>query len=211
MQLNLSQFILSTILLLSLGACAPRSQQSCGFVQNVYGERISWKGQLPIQIEIHQSVPSIFVPAIEKAASTWEQAAGKKLFQISRQQIGGPAQPSRDYENVIYFLTSWDDNNKTEQARTNTYALRDEIKESDILINFDDFKSFYYQNQVIVGTTGGRSLNFEALILHELGHLLGLKHDDNNNGSVMATLLPAMTDRVNLNKTDIESMQCEYN
>lgn len=197
-------------MLLSLGACAPRTQQSCGFVQNVYGERISWKGQLPIQIEIHQSVPSIFVPAIEKAAATWEQAAGKKLFDINRQQIGGPAQPSRDYENVIYFLSSWDDNNKSEQARTNTYALRDEIKESDILINFDDFKSFYYQDQVIIGTTGGRSLNFEALILHELGHLLGLKHDDKNSGSVMATLLPAMTDRVNLSDSDISDMKCEY-
>ncbi len=194
-----------------LGACAPRVQNSCGFIQNVYGERISWKGQLPIKIEIHQSVPSIFVPAIEKAADTWELAAGKKLFDISRQQIGGPAQPSRDFENVIYFLSSWEDKNKSEQARTNTYALRDAIKESDILINFDDFKNFYYQDQVIIGTTGGRSLNLEALILHEFGHLLGLKHDDKNNGSVMATLLPAMTDRVNLNSSDIESMKCEYN
>jgi hypothetical protein len=33
-----------------IAACAPKSQEDCGFVQNVYGERVSWKSDVRIEV-----------------------------------------------------------------------------------------------------------------------------------------------------------------
>ena len=51
--------------------------------------------------------------------------------------------------------------------------------------------------------------NFEALLLHELGHFLGLKHKDFAT-SVMETYLAANTDRVDLGDLDKKNFRCEY-
>jgi predicted Zn-dependent protease len=51
--------------------------------------------------------------------------------------------------------------------------------------------------------------SFEALVLHELGHFLGLKHTA-ESGSVMVTHLAANNDRVALSASDAQSIQCVY-
>lgn len=51
--------------------------------------------------------------------------------------------------------------------------------------------------------------SFEALILHEMGHFLGLKHRE-DGGSVMATYLGAYTNRTDLAGVDSENVRCEY-
>lgn len=52
-------------------------------------------------------------------------------------------------------------------------------------------------------------VNIEALILHEMGHVLGLKHKD-GSGSVMATYLASGEDRVNVTGVDSTDLKCEY-
>ncbi len=188
---------------LSLQACAPKSQDDCGFVQNVYGERISWKGNLPITLYVHSSVPKQYYGAIQAAAKVWEDQLGHKLFNIvTDQPITGPIDPHKDGSNVIYMMDTWEPDRTAEQARTSVYWVGDQIKEADIRINS---KFSFYWNQV--GTPEG--INIEALVLHELGHVLGLKHKD-HDGSVMATYLPSDTDRTHLAVTDQSSLQCEY-
>ncbi|MNL56538.1 Matrixin [compost metagenome] len=90
----------------------------------------------------------------------------------------------------------------SEQARTNLYWIGDQIQEADIRVNASKY-SFYWNG------TGGGSVNIEALILHELGHVLGLKHKD-NEGSVMATYLANGSDRTALAPADTTNLQCEY-
>jgi hypothetical protein len=203
--------IFTTIFLVQ--ACAPKAQEDCGFVQNSYGERVSWKGEIPATIRIHQDVPEAMVPAIVAAADSWERTAGRKLFNVvTSSRYTGPIAPNKDGVNVIYFMSSWESDRGSEQGRTSVYWVGDQIKEADIRLNGSDF-SYYWNSQTLSkASKASRSLvpvNIEALVLHELGHVLGLKHKD-NSGSVMATYLASGEDRVAVASIDEKALQCEY-
>lgn len=196
-----------------LAACAPKKAEDCGFVQNVYGQRISWKTTTPIQLYISADVPVALRPAIQRAAASWEQSLGRKVFDVIEENSSQPSAPGRDKKNGIYFLSQWESDRKSEQGRTSVYWAGDEIQEADIRINSADFV-YYDQNpqQLVRVTTSSKAsagYNFEALILHELGHFLGLKHRE-SDGTVMAKELAAYTDRIVLASTDVKSIQCEY-
>lgn len=203
-----SLFILGIVLgaLSVLPGCAPKEQKDCGFVQNVYNQRISWKGKMPIVLSIHQSVPVELHEAIRKAIAKWEAAAGHPVFRI---EAGGAVlseTPLRDNRNVIYFLNSWEANKDTEQGRTSVHWIGDEIMEADVRINAKNF-TFYWGNYG--DPKGPKAVNFEALIIHELGHVLGLRHRD-NEGSVMETYLSTQSDRVSISSVDQQAVKCEY-
>lgn len=195
--------VLSEVLQSSVGATKPKEQASCNFVQNIYNERISWKKNLPIHLQIHESVPPEFYSSIESALKDWEQALNKNLFVIDNYSAKGPLDPRQDGANVIYWMNQWESGRKTEQARTLVYWLGNTIKEADIRINARDF-SYYVSN-----AKSTRDVHLESLLVHEFGHLLGLKHNDAAN-SVMATSLAALTVRTQIPQQDQESMRCEY-
>lgn len=202
------------ISILTLQACAPKSQEDCGFVQNVYGERISWKSDVPVTMYIHASVPDSMVQAIQVAAETWDKTVGRKIFNIiAYPKLTGPINPHQDGKNVIYLMDNWEANRSSEQGRTSVYWIGDLIKEADIRLNAADF-GYYWRGQTLskaskVDRQNSGPVNVEALVLHEMGHVLGLKHKD-SDGSVMATYLAAGDDRTNLAGTDSASLQCEY-
>lgn len=188
-----------------LQACSvkPQSQEDCGFVQNVYGERISWKGNLPVPLLIHESVPSDYYQAIESAVQSWEIAFGRPLFKIIGYGARMDNKPKQDGLNVIYWLETWESNKSSEQARTSVYWVSDTIREADIRINAKDF-SFYNQAPL-----HSKDVHFESLVIHELGHVLGLKHKDSDS-SVMGTYLASQTSRDSIALTDREALLCEY-
>jgi hypothetical protein len=200
--------ILIGAILVGMAACAPKSQEDCGFVQNVYGERISWKGQVPVVLRIHSSVPSEFVGAIEAAVKSWNDAAGKELLQLAASpRVTGTA-VGEDRNNVISFASTWNTDKLSEQAKTSVHWVGDQIREADIQVNNFAMNgasvfNFYWQQKTANG------VNLEALILHEIGHVLGMKHKDRDS-SVMNTYLAANADRVALAETDVSSLQCEY-
>ncbi|MBX2987067.1 MAG: matrixin family metalloprotease [Bdellovibrionaceae bacterium] len=199
--------------LLSLQACAPKAQDDCGFVQNVYGERISWKGQIPITLQLHESVPDQYVEAIKAAANSWNKASGKPLFRIDETKATGTP-TGRDRQNLISFSSNWEQEKLSEQAKTSVHWVGDQIQEADIRVNASKTSSgrevfqFYWQDPNATTVSGG-GVNIEALLLHELGHVLGLKHKDRDS-SVMATYLASNSDRTELAETDKSSLQCEY-
>lgn len=207
------RFIMFFILGAALNSCAPKKTEDCGFVQNVYGQRISWKTSAPIPLYINQSVPPALKPAIYRAALSWEQAMGRKVFEVIEENSSEVMSPGRDKKNGIYFLSQWESDRKSEQGRTSVYWAGDEIQEADIRINSKNFGYYDQNHQQIVRSTTTDSTsagyNFEALVLHELGHFLGLKHRE-NGGTVMAKELGAYTDRVKLATIDTEAVQCEY-
>lgn len=209
---------LGTALVLTIAlivqACAPKSQEDCGFVQNVYGERISWKSDSAVTMHLHTSIPDSMVPAIMRAAETWERTAGRKLINIIQHpRYNGPLAPHKDGQNVIYLMDTWEGNKGSEQGRTSVYWIGDLIKEADIRLNSYDF-NFEWKNQTLTTAVNparrsSGAVNIEALVLHEMGHVLGLKHKD-GAGSVMATYLSSGDERVVLAETDTAALQCEY-
>ena len=191
------------VLILALQACAPKPQEDCGYVQNPQGQRISWKGRVPVNVQIHESVPAEFYPAIRSAVDAWGKASGKPLFRIVSTAYRDSGAPQVDGVNVVYWMRDWEANRAQEQARTIVNYSGDSITDADIRINAKDF-SFYTDRPKMA-----RDIHFESLVKHELGHVLGRKHQD-NEGSVMATVLPSQTVRTSLSDGDLKALRCEY-
>ena len=207
----ISIFMIGVVLQFS--SCAPKTPDDCGFQQNVYGQRISWKNKLPVDLVISSSIPVELKSAIYRAANSWERTLGKKAFNLVEENLQNSALPGRDKKNGIYFLKNWESDKKTEQGRTSVYWAGDEIQEADIRINAYNF-SYYNENaqQLIRAENvkdNSAGYSFEALVLHEMGHFLGLKHKE-ESGSVMATYLSANTDRVQPAAVDSLDTRCEY-
>ena len=189
-------------IVLTFASCAkPKAQKDCGYVQNVYGERISWKQEVPIHMYLHTSVPSQYEGAIRLAAESWNQAEGRTIIIVESERVGG-AGPVRDGRNVIYYLSTWEVDRASEQARTSLYWVGDQVQEADIRINAKNYQFYTEEN----GTVG---VNIQALVLHEMGHVLGLRHND-STPSVMATYLKTNQDRTQLQQVDESSLKCEY-
>lgn len=201
----LIQFVAIGSLIFTMSGCGPRkqAQDDCGFVQNVYGERISWKSNSTISLFVHESFPAEYLPALKNAISTWEKSLGRPVFSIVQTgyQSSGPQQ---DGVNVLYWMKTWENQKSSEQARTSIYWVGDQIKEADIRINNKNF-NFYTGN-----SGSGAKVHLDSLLVHELGHVLGLKHKD-DSGSVMATYLSALTQRTNIASADKQDLKCEYN
>lgn len=208
--------VIATGLIALVAACSQKKTElvgdSCGFNQNVYGQRVSWKDAVPIKIYIHKSFPSEFVPALERAMASWEQAAGRPLFKIAG--TGVETNGSQDGLNVLSMESTWDPNKTSEQARTTVYWIGDTIKEADIKVNASkNAKGVSYFSYYVGEPTGdnepNKNIHMESLLLHELGHFLGLKHKD-QEPSVMATYLAGQTDRSQLFSQDSSDLSCEY-
>jgi hypothetical protein len=181
----------------------PQEQPSCGFVQNIYGQRISWKTAEPIQLNVHTSFPSEYLPALENAMNAWNISTGRKKFIIANRNFSGPLVQKKDGVSVIYWFNEWEPEKIAEQARTSIYWAGNVMQEADMRINNKAYT--FYLNQPITYT----EVHLESLLIHELGHVLGLKHRE-TAGSVMATYLSASTVRNKVSAEDVTDLTCEY-
>ncbi len=190
---------------LVLQACGPKHQDQadCGFVQNVYGERISWKSNDVINLYLHESVPQEMYAAIESTIKVWEQSIGRPVFKIAGYHVAGPLTPKQDGTNIIYWMNTWETDKASEQARTSVFWVGDKIREADLRINAKNF-TFYVDQPV-----NYRDVHLQSLLVHEFGHILGLKHKD-DAPSVMSTYLASQTLRINLSSQDQANVKCEY-
>jgi predicted Zn-dependent protease len=193
----------SAIVLVQACAPKPKSEDSCNFVQNVYGERVSWKGNLPIILHVHKSFPQMYLPALYEATQIWENAVGRRLFEIANGRNLETINPRQDQVSVVYWMNTWEADKPSEQARTSIYWAGNTIQEADLRINNKNF-SFY-----IDSPAKDTDVQLTSLLVHELGHVLGLKHND-QEPSVMATYLAMHTIRKDLSAQDLTSIECEY-
>jgi hypothetical protein len=201
---HMLRFLCLTIALtLLVTACGPKlqPQQSCNFVQNSEEQRVSWKGEVPIDIYVHESVPSNFIKPLLKAMAQWEMQTGHALFRLAGVKTG-PLTPSRDGQSVIYWFKTWNQGLETEQARTTIYWVGDRIDEADMYV---DGSNFTYAE----ADPTPAEVDFESLMVHELGHVLGYQHIV-DHPSVMSPTLANGVERRTLEREDLSSFQCEY-
>ncbi len=201
--LKLTQIIIATLGFATLMGCSQKSPDSCGFVQNSSGERISWKNEVPIHLTMHSSIPVEYRGAVITAAEKWNRALGKNMILIENSVSDGINSAAKDGQSVIYMSNTWEADKASEQGRTSIYWIGDRITETDIKLNGQNFQ-FYWQS-----ASQTQGVNIEALVMHEMGHVLGLKHKDTES-SVMQTYLANNSDRTRVGETDIEALKCEY-
>jgi predicted Zn-dependent protease len=179
-------------------------EEPCNFVQNSQSQRVSWKESVPVQIYVHQSVPEKFHEPIKDAIKEWNHWLNREALHATFNSTGS-LEPTRDGYSVIYWLNSWEPDRKTEQARTTVYWSGSQIYEADIRINNVNFKYYISSDE----PDRLERVHFKSLILHELGHVLGLGHND-AQGSVMNVTLPNGKSRDQVGPVDKDSLSCEY-
>lgn len=178
------------------------SQESCNFITS-NGLRISWKSDPPIDLIITSDVPAEYDSEILKAAEIWNNSKGRPLLRIYRDnKFSNP--PGDDKTNAIYWSTTWDSDQSSQQARTSVRWDISKIKDADVRINAKNF-SFYKEGDP---STYGK-VHLESLILHELGHAVGLAHIEQDE-SVMQPYLKSQFVRTQPGAVDLRSLSCEY-
>lgn len=171
-------------------------------MQNSEQQRVSWGQRLPVTFSVHTSFPAQHYPALEAAVKEWNRAIGREVLRLSG-WTNSTSGPRQDQLNVIYLLPTWESNRANEQARTTLYWAGDAIQEADIRINGQGFQ-FFSGSRPEAG-----KVDMESLMLHELGHALGLGHTETPQ-SVMVRSLAYGSLRRDLSDADVSSVQCEY-
>ncbi len=188
-------------------------EASCGYVQNsLTGQRVSWNKKIPVELTIHQEFPPEYKPVLSQAAKYWSDAAGMTLFTFSDDDESatkscGPGSSSlfcKNGKNDITWNIEWPEEKKAYQGLTSLSWKGDQLTEADFAINFKNFNFFTGASPANV-----TEVHLESLLVHELGHVLGLAHRS-NVPSVMWPILKEATIRTTLEAADIETLKCEY-
>jgi len=186
-------------------ACQPKltPQTDCNFVMSAQIQRVSWKTNLPVKLYVANSIPQELRESIRVAASQWNYKLGKEALVILEAD-NAPQAPAQDSVNGIYFMNTWDANKPEEQARTTIHWRGDLINEADILVNAHDHQFSPF------GQLEANKIDFTSLMVHEMGHVLGLQHITGQQ-SVMNPTLSLDTQRFVPYDVDTNSLKCEYN
>ncbi len=181
-----------------------KPEASCNFVQNSDFQRVSWSAKV-ITLQIDPSVPLQYVPSIETAVGIWNSRIGSSHIVLQKTGLTGAEGSARkDGVSKIYWRNTWDADKPNEQARTTVYWSGNRIYEADLQVNASNF-AYFTSSQ----TPSYDQVHIESLLVHELGHVLGLAHE-NGSGSVMKPNLLSGYIRDIPGQVDLDSLKCEY-
>ena len=177
------------ILAAALTSCdKPQPQEPCGFVLNPSGERLSWGGAVPVELGLDASIPVAWEPSINRAAATWNASVGHEVIRVTRT-------PAR---NTIRLVAIAD---PQRQGETHISWAGNRVFEADV-----DLSTRY---DLVTENPTRWEVDLESLMVHELGHVLGLAHSE-EPGSVMAPTLGNGQVRRKLSALDRENVRCGY-
>lgn len=183
-------------------ACMPvrPAANSCNIHTNMFGQRVM-QYKLPVLIYINKDVPEQYRNDIKDALDVWNDSLAVPVFKYAGIDLG-PTFPRGDAKNVVYWITTWNDG-ENKQAVAKMQYRGDEIYDTDIVVNADNF-AFFPSDDV-----DPSKVHFRTLMVHELGHVLGFEHMD-SEPSVMNFSLGAGEIRDVLFPVDLNNLHCAY-
>jgi len=127
---------------------------------------------IPMVFRPHKSVPKVAFRAIKAAMADWNEALGEEVFIFKASRTDKYIDPS-DFTNVI----TWDVQAAVDSSTWSGYF--EAGLSCDIRLNKDKIFNdpiFYFDNA-------------KSILLHELGHCLGLDHSKDEN-DIMFKIVP---------------------
>ncbi len=177
------------------------SQIACQGFKKQNRESIFWTQRFPIKIYVTDRFPEEKIISLQKAIYIWNESVSHNIFNIDVSKISNSSEPQKDNKNLIYWKTDWYSDD-TRNATTLMYAESNNIKEADILLNA---KNYVFS----AGSPSQYETDLTSVLIHELGHVLGLDHS-NSEDSVMQPLLSDGEERLTISSSDIANVQCMY-
>jgi len=182
---------------------ATASETDCGFVQNSYGQRVSWKQSLPVKVYLDSSFPAEYEETLTKAAQRWEAVLSRSLFVFERSSLA--TTPGKEGRSTIYWQNPWSEAENKLQAISSLAWKNNQLVEADIKVDAQ-YYTFFTSTP-----SSSMDVHLESLMVHELGHALGLKHVGYGTASVMLKVLDYQEKREAPTEADKAHLKCEYN
>lgn len=177
----------------------------------------AWKSQdLPIFIKVPNSL-SQFKEHIINAGSQWDMALGQPVFifefdAVPDYQYTSSSASLKDSVFGLFRQRVWNFSSigNTVLAYTSSLSQGNSIIHADIIFNFENYLFADYDYPP--AGVGENFVDFESVLVHELGHFLGLGHAkaDEDIYSVMLPTLRKGAARRELSLSDIEKIRSLY-
>ena len=175
----------------------------------------TWAPQsFPLVIKVPQELEP-YQLAIDRSAEVWNEALGQRAVvfiydQTPNIQWQDPKESLFDDLFGLYKQLSWkfDDVGPTVLAYTGTLSLNGTIQKADLIFNFDNF----IFADVEAPPAHTNYVDFQSVLIHELGHFLGLSHVtlSEDSSSVMLPTLRKAEGRRLLSNGDLYRIRNLY-
>lgn len=163
-------------------------------------------------------VPDELLPyqiSIERAGRSWNEALGETVFVFAynhspNTQWTDSKKSLFDNYFGLFMQVDWSftDIGPSVLAYTGTLAVDGTIQSADLIFNFDNFHFDDYDKN----PSSTNYVDFESVLVHELGHFLGLSHINmsEDSSSVMLPSLRKAESRRGLSQGDIVRIRQLY-
>ena len=173
-----------------LSACAPKTGGECNFRKTVYGKTLK-HDTIPVELFIAKDFPADYTEHLLEAVK--EINRDREYLKIST----GSFSKTKNGYNEIFLVNPWVQHERSFLAVTRAWWSVNSIVENDMLVNVQDFN---YRSD-------GKS--FKSLMVHELLHVLGMKHDDSDPESIMYPYT-LVSQREYMTEKEYKNLECAY-
>ena len=181
---------------------------------------LAWPYNSSIALRIHEDVPNEFLYDIETVVYLWNRVIGYEFFQLKTDYRDTSALINMpDGVNTIYVgepLASdteyffGPDNKRAVAKNVRRYLKKNILFETDTYINTADYNfklDTIHTDVAVYHTEGKHGISLRGILLHELGHALGLEHVPDKKSTMFSTVWPYM---VYIDHESEQKVKCLY-
>ncbi|MDA8793632.1 matrixin family metalloprotease [Bacteriovoracaceae bacterium] len=213
-----SKALIALLFLILLSGCAPKSEEEEEEEDDVVTassstSSTSWRNSnLPLTLKTATAFSAAERTVAGDMMTQWDAADSRDYYASVSTTSNKTYSNLNDYadgEFGIYKITDWNSSLPGSalaitQIFGEVIGSQIIITHADILVNYDNFS--------FDTSTGGAGYDLSTVLLHEMGHFLGLGHQSLSiSDSIMTSAITADNEQLTLLSVDISSIQSLYN